>query len=89
MYLASIKSTEIAMACIIKTNNKDNDILNKLCIPYEKSKSTWVVRHNISITVISNKLKEVQADLFGLHNQKFQLRSIYTAIFISKYTWKT
>lgn len=41
----------------------DNDILDKLCIPYVGSKITRVVRRIKSITLITNKLEKLHVYL--------------------------
>lgn len=45
----------------IKTKN--SNVFNKLCILCVESKSTWIIRHNKSMTAITNKLEEVHTDL--------------------------
>lgn len=41
----------------------DNNVLDKLYIPYVRNKLTWVVRRNKSITLIINKFEKVYVDL--------------------------
>lgn len=73
----------------IKADINNNDALDKLCTLCIGSKSTQIVQKNMSMTLITDKLEEVYADLWGLHNPLFQSGSTYTAILICKYTWKT
>ncbi len=46
----------------------DNDALDKLCIPYVRSKLTQIIRRNKSMTPTINKLEEGHADLWFLYN---------------------
>lgn len=44
-----------------QTSVRDTDILDKLYTSYMENKSTQIVRHNKSMTIIINKLKEIHA----------------------------
>lgn len=68
---------------------EDSDILDKLCTLCIGNKSIKVVIQNKSMTVISNKLEEVHANLWGLYNPPLQSRSTYVAIIICEYMRKT
>lgn len=72
----------------IKTD-KNNDLLDKLCISCVGSKSTWVVRQYKLMTPTSNKLEEVHVDLWGSYDPPSQSRSIYLIIFMCKHLQKT
>lgn len=52
------------LACPIRTK----DTLDKLCGPCIKSKLTQVIRCNKSMTVTTNKLEELHANLWGSYN---------------------
>lgn len=64
---------------------KDLNDLNKLCILCVRNKSTRVVRQNKSMMAMTNKLKEIHVDFWGLHNSPSQFGSIYSAILICEY----
>lgn len=67
---------------------KNSDAIDKLCTPCIGSKLTRVVRCNKSMTVITNKLKEIHVDLWGPHDPPSQLKSTYKAILMCEHTRK-
>ncbi len=79
----------IPRAIIQQMRIEDLKDFDKLCTPCVGSKSTQVVRRNKSMTVTTSKLEEIHADLWGLYESPSQSGSIYAAILICKYTWKT
>lgn len=68
--IANLLDTEklpgIYIAQVCQTRAKD--IFNKLYKSYVESKSTQVIRHNKSITAMTNKLEEVYTNLLGPHD---------------------
>lgn len=72
-----------------QTRVKNIVIFNKLYRPYIGSKLTWIVRHDKSMTAITNKEEEVHIDLLDLHNSSSLSRSLYALILICKHTQKT
>lgn len=70
-----------------KENDLDN--LDKLCTLCVDSKSTRVVRQNKSMTVTTEKLEEVHADLWRPHDSPSRYGSIYSAILMCEHTRKT
>lgn len=68
---------------------KTEDILNTLCKLYVRSKSTQVIRHNKSITAMTNKLEKIHTKLCGPYNPQSQSRSTEVAILIFEYTQTT
>lgn len=79
---------EVLIAASYQTIENPNAI-DKLCIPCIGSKSTGMVRYNKSMTISTNKQKEVHADLWDPHNPPPESRSTYAAILICEYTRKT
>lgn len=66
----------------LKADTNDSNVLDKLCTLCIRSKLTRIVRRNKSMTPTTNKLEEVHADLWGLHNLSSQSGSTYIAILI-------
>lgn len=85
--LSGMKVTPTTVVC--QTKIKDPDILDKLCTPYIRNKSTRVVKRNKSMTATSNKLEEIHANLWGPHDLPSQSRSTYIAILMCEYMRKT
>lgn len=71
-----------------RTNDETN-MLDKLCTPCVRSKSTRAIRRDKSMTPTTNKLEEVHADLWGPHDPPSQSGSVYAAILMCEHTLKT
>lgn len=64
--------TEVRPTIILQwTKAKDTKLFDKLCAPSIESKPTWMMRHNKSITRITNKLDEIPIDFWGPHYPSF------------------
>ena len=77
------------VTCQLKADIDDSNALDRLYTLCVRSKSTRIVRKNKSITPITNKLEEVHADLWGLHNLLSQSGSTYAVILMCKHICKT
>lgn len=83
----STKATPTTVVRQIRT--EDSDVLDKLCTPCVGSKSTRVVQRNKSMTPTTDKLEEVHANLWGLHDPPSQSSSTYATILMCEHTRKT
>lgn len=74
---------------VIQQTTNNRNILNRLCIPYIRSKSSQIVKKDKSMTATTNKLEEVYVDIWEAHKPASQSESLYVDIHICKSTRKT
>lgn len=84
---SGIEVVPIIVICQTKIENPD--ILDKLYTLCIGNKSMRIVRQNKSIIATSNKLEEIDADLWRSHEPPLQSRSTYIAILMCKHMQKT
>ena len=68
MSFNNIEATAMLITIVNQTRVKNPDIFNKLFTLYIKSKLTWVIRNNKSMTAIYSKLKDIHANMWGLYD---------------------